>query len=126
MQYALDYLPVKRKPWLHGEIETLYDTLFIVEKLGVSPQHYKVYKDFCYYNSISKTLIPNIDMAICIVYNIKNCGQKFKKAFRLNSGYMRLYRYDNHGIKKKFASITNPILKLGADKFFYEKTDCLN
>lgn len=121
MQYALDYLPIKHTPWLHGEIETLYDTLFITKKLGVSPPTYKVYKDFCYYNTISETLTSNIDTSIYSTYNIKNCGQKFKRAFWLNSGYMRLYRYDHYGFKKKFAIITNPIVKLGADKFFYDE-----
>lgn len=122
MQYALDYLPKKHKPWLHGEIETLYDTLFITKKLGFLPSTYKVYKDFYYYNTISEVLISNIDMTICTVYNIKNCGQKFRRAFQLNSGYMRLYRYDRYGLKKKFATITNPIVRLGADKFFYDES----
>ena len=123
MQYAFDYLPVKKTAWLHGEIETLYDTLFIVKKLGLIPKNYKIYEDFRYHGVISEPLIATIDTAVYKTYGIKNCGKLFKKAFHLNSEYVRLYRYDPKGIKKKFAIITNPIFKLGADKFFCDETE---
>lgn len=123
MQYAPDYIPIRKKTWLHGEIETLYDTLFLTKKLKISLQDHKIYKDFCCSDIISKALISTIDTAIDKTYNIKNCGKHFKRAFYLNSRYMRLYRYDPNGIKKKFAAITNPIVKLGADKFFYDERE---
>lgn len=123
MQYTSDYLPKKKTAWLHGEIEALYDTLFIANNLKQSPKNYKIHKDFCYHGTISKALILTIDTAIYKTYNIKNCGRLFKKAFHLNSAYIRLYRYDPKEIKKKFASITNPIFKLEADKFFYDEKE---
>lgn len=123
MQYAFDYLPLKRTTWLHGEIETLYDTWFIVEKLGVIPKNYKIYEDFRYRGMISETLISTIDTSIYKTYKIKNCDKLFKKAFYSNSDYIRLYRYDPRGMKKKLAIITNPIFKLGADKFFCNENE---
>ncbi len=48
MQYAKDYLPVKGEKWLHGKIETLYDTKFLYNGLKENMREYKLYRDFHY------------------------------------------------------------------------------
>ncbi len=120
MQYTDDYLPVAGKPWLHGKIETLYDTKFIVEKEKKSVQEYKIYRDFKYINSYNLT--NTIDKTILDTYNISNRGKKFSKAFKHIERYMYLYRYDPYKLKKRFAEITESIVKLGASDFFYDES----
>lgn len=123
MQYTPDYLPVKGRPWMHGEIEALYDALFIVNKHGMAARKYKIHKDFAYNMPISDGLISIIDKELSNVYGIKNCGEKLREIFRSIDNHMRLYRYDPIGFKTMFASFTEPIVQIGAFHFFYGSTD---
>lgn len=120
MQYAKDYLPIHHKPWLHGKIETLYDTKFILEKEQKHIKDYKIHQDFEYLKTCDIT--PYIDQAIFATYNISNGGQKITKAFQHISKYMYLYRYDPENFKQKFATLAEHLIKMGANDFFYDES----
>lgn len=121
MQYCEDYLPVKNKKWLHGTIETLCDTYFIKNNLHFQPSKYKIYKDFTFKKVSNINFIKNIDKAMLLTYDFNNMGKKFNLSFNTISNYMHLYRYDPNGFKKKLAKITEPIINLGAEDFFYDE-----
>lgn len=122
MQYCEDYLPTKNKIWLHGLIETLYDSYFIKNRLNVNPSEYKVFNDLKM-KSISTNLIKNIDMAVKNTYSINGTGIKFKKAFKSTHKHMRLYRYDLKGIKRKICKLADRFINLGVSNFFYDETE---
>lgn len=119
MQYAKDYLPVKGEKWLHGKIETLYDTKFLYNGLKENMREYKLYRDFHYIDIASLDIKKCVDKAAFDTYKIKNIGKKFSKSFKSLEDYVHLYRYDPYKLKYYFAKITDPIVRMGADDFFY-------
>lgn len=121
MQYCEDYLPKRNKKWLHGTIETLYDSYFIETRERKKPQQYKLYKNFEYNKVHDPNFIDNINHSIYETYQLKRVGQKFQHAFSSIQSYMYLYRYDPNDFKKKIADITEKFVNLGAKDFFYQE-----
>ncbi len=124
MQYDSNYLPVYNEKWIHGKIESIYDTKFIEEKRANNTNKYKCFLDFIYKDSNSLHLIGNaIEKSVYKTYNIIGSGVKFEKGITGFANHMKLYRYDPLGIKKRIALITKNIVRIGAEDFFYDKSN---
>lgn len=116
-------MPSKNNLWLHGIIETLYDTFFIKVRLNEKPSEYKVHNDFKIDKGINIDLIKNIDTAIKSTYLINGVGNKFKKAFKSAHNHVHMYRYDPNGIKRRICQFADLFIKFGISNFFYDETE---
>lgn len=121
-QYCEDYLPVRGNEWLHGTIETLFDTSFIDKYYKCDPVKFKLHKDFKYKEVSSPKFIYNINQAGIDTYNIECLGKKINIAFHSLDKYMYLYRYDPTNIKKGLGKIVDKFISLDSESFFYDKT----
>ena len=121
MQYCGDYLPVKNKEWLHGTIETIFDTSFIWKYYNCDPVKFKIHKDFNYTEVESARFISNINQAGIDTYNIDCLGKKINISFHSLDKFMYLYRYDPFDFKKVLGRLAEYFITLGAEGFFYDK-----
>lgn len=119
MQYCEDYLPAKNKKWLHGTIETLYDSSFIKEHYKEDPLKFKLYKNLRYTRIKDKNFINNINQAGIDTYNVDCLGKKINIAFHSMNKYMYLYRYDPTNFKKFIGRIYDKFTSMGSETFFY-------
>lgn len=119
MQYCEDYLPSKNKAWLHGTIETLYDSSFITEYYKEDPLKFKLYKNLQYTKVKNPNFISNINQAGIDTYNINCLGKKINIAFHSMDKYMHLYRYDPRNFKKFIGRIYDKFTSMGSETFFY-------
>lgn len=121
MQYCGDYLPVKNKEWIHGVIETIFDSSFIKKYYNADPVKFKIHKDFDYTKVESASFIDNINQAGLDTYNIDCLGKKINIALSSLDKYMYLYRYDPVNFKKTLGRIAECFITLGAEGFFYDE-----
>lgn len=124
MQFSADYLPVWNKIWVHGMIETMFDSYFIQEHNNIKPEKYKLYRDFTWKNTENNGVASIIDQSVFNTYQISGVGRKFDISFHNIAKYMYIYRYDPLSLKKMLGQITNPIVRIGAQNFFYNE-ECL-
>lgn len=122
MQYCEDYLPVKNKEWIHGRIETLYDTYFLEKYLNEKASQAKFYKDFKFTPPEGVELVRNIQTASVDTYNYNKLGRKMNLSFKTIELFMYLYRYDANNFKKNLGSLADMIVNIGSKDFFYDES----
>ncbi|MDD3453077.1 MAG: hypothetical protein PHN42_02205 [Bacilli bacterium] len=121
MTYCRDYLPSIHGPWLHGTIETIFDSYMIKNRVKEDPKHYKMYKDFEYNEVNNAKFVKNIDEAMIKTYNINGVGKKIEMSFNGMTTYLKTYRYDPISWKETLCKITDPVVRLRAQDFFYNE-----
>lgn len=72
---------------------------------------------------LNPKFIGNIEDSIRKTYQITKGGVKINAALHKTARHLKLYRYDPFGIKKGFAKITEPFVRLGVKDFFYDEAN---
>lgn len=112
---------VKNKTWMHGIVENSIDILFL-ERLD--PRHYRsrrIYKDFTFNQKQLDPALPAVlDASLMETYGFAGGGQALCRAMSQVSLFMRMFKYDPTGFKRRLFDTADPILK-GTASFSYHR-----
>ena len=108
--------------WKHGIIENLIDIYLMETQEQKNPRAYPVYKDFTFpRRRISTELKEVLDNSLNEIYSFKNGGNSFEKAFSQIELFIRIFKYDHSGIKRRIFDFLDPITK-GTSSFSYNRS----
>lgn len=109
----------KNNTWKHGIIETLLDVYWMKQFEFVDTQNYQIYKDFFYpKNKMDIGLKLVLNESLNLVYGIESGGKKIEKALKQTEQFVRYFKYDPTGRKKKFFDFIDYFVK-GSSSFSY-------
>lgn len=116
---------VKNKTWMHGILENSIDILFLER---ADPKHYrsrKIYKDFTFRKKQLDLALPAVlDASLMQTYGFAGGGQALCRAMSQVSLFMRIFKYDPAGFKRRLFDAADPLLK-GTASFSYHRSSDL-
>ena len=108
--------------WKHGIVENLIDIYLMETQEQKNPKTYRIYKDFAFSHSkICIELKEVLNNSLNEIYNFENGGSSFEKAFLQLEWFMRIFKYDHSGIKRRIFDLLDPITK-GTSSFSYNRS----
>lgn len=111
----------KNKTWYHGIAENLLDIHMMQKNLSVDPFTFPVQNDFAFSEKdMSAGLIKVLDSSINEVYGCPDGGKIIARACAQMSLFMRVFKYDPTGLKKRFFDRIDPVFK-GTSSFSYHR-----
>ena len=120
--YAGDHTPdATFDTWHHGCVENLIDIYMMKHIEKKDPNHYPVYHDFTLPKTIiSNSLIQTLNDCLRETYALVSGGEIFYESFYQMALFMKIFKYDHYGIKKKIFDKVDPIYH-GASSFSYHR-----
>ncbi|MFV0362048.1 MAG: hypothetical protein ACK5LL_03035 [Suipraeoptans sp.] len=90
-----------KSTWNHGNIEAYLDAYMLKTKRNISMYKYTMEADYKFNVNINPKTITLLNTAFYRVYNIHDVGRRYAKGLSQFHVFLRLFRYDPKGRKKK-------------------------
>jgi hypothetical protein len=87
---------------LHSDMETYIDCYLIHNNEHIKPRKFKMYNYYCNVNKFSRPLNNTIDYVFKKTYGKDNMAKIYFDSLKEMKLFLKIFRYDPTGIKKKF------------------------